>query len=321
MHSVLIEGLARQGRGPLAAQIALWDDSGIWTTAYSQARQKLGAKAPTPAMPRDHGIRSVGELRILVLARLLDAVGGRFPERLSVGRLHELGLTIEQAAVQALTRTDKTFTGVAIDDMTRHMLHKAAKVVEDEFRKADEARQREMAERIVAAAEAMGEGDRESLRQTLGVDTLSADAVRKVMLTSGMSAGFAALVSVGGFASYTALTSAIAAVAGAVGVTLPFGFYMTATSMLAALTSPMVLGPLGLVVVAAATFWGNKKIHQAMLPMVVTQNTVAAGLDTDGDPVATLVDDHATFMESYRFTTGREMMMRAKECPGLWKVS
>lgn len=136
-----------------------------------------------------------------------------------------------------------------------------------------------------------------------------------------MSAGFAALVSAGGFASYTMLTSAVAAVAGAVAVTLPFGFYMTATSMLAALTSPMVLGPLGLVVVATATFWGNKKIHQAMLPMIVTQNAVATGLEASGDPVATLVDDHAAFLESYRFTTGREMMTRAKECPGLWKVS
>ncbi|QCO07505.1 hypothetical protein [Azospirillum argentinense] len=75
-------------------------------------------------MPRDHETRPVGELRLLVLARLLDAVGSRFPERLSVGRLHELGLTIEQAAVQALIRTDKTFSGATINDMTRHMLHK-----------------------------------------------------------------------------------------------------------------------------------------------------------------------------------------------------
>ncbi|MBP2315563.1 hypothetical protein [Azospirillum soli] len=321
MLSVFVEGLTRQGREALAAQIALWDDSGIWTSAYAQVCRRIGAATPSPTLPRDHDTRPVAELRVLILARLLDTVGNRFPDRLSVGRLHELGLTIEHAAVRALAETDKAFTGTTTDDMTRHMLHKAARVVEEEFQKANEAEQRAMAERIAAVAEAMEEGDRAALRQTLGVDDLSADAVRKVMLTSGMSAGLATLVSVGGFASYTMLTSAIAAVAGAVGVTLPFGFYMTATSALAMITSPMVIGPLGLVVVGAATVWGNKKIHQAMLPMIVTQTVVAAGLRTDGDPVAAMVDDHAAFVEAYKFSTGREMVARAKECPGLWRVS
>ena len=73
MHSVLINGLARQGRGPLATQIAPWDDSGIWTTAYSQARQKPG-RALTPTMPREHETRPVGELHLLVLPRLLNAL-------------------------------------------------------------------------------------------------------------------------------------------------------------------------------------------------------------------------------------------------------
>jgi hypothetical protein len=145
--------------------------------------------------------------------------------------------------------------------------------------------------------------------------------VRKVILTSGFSAGFAVLVSAGGFASYTALTTGIAAVAGAVGVTLPFSFYMSATSILAMVTSPLVLGPLGLLVVAGTTMWGNKKIRRSMLPMLVTQNALAAGLVADVDPVAALVDDHAGFLASYRFASGREKDARSSECPGLRRVS
>lgn len=320
MKSMFIEGLARQSRGALAAQIALWDDSNSWTAAYALIRKKAGASPPTPTLPRDHETRPIGDLRLLLLARLLEAIGSRFPESTSIGRLHELGVAIEQAAVQALANTDRGFTGATVDDLARYMLQKAAQLVENEFKKADELQQIAMAEKIAAIAESMSEQDRAALRATLGVNDLSSDTVKKVMLTSGFGTGFTLLVSAGGFASYTMLTSAIAAVAGAIGITLPFGFYVSATSMLAAITSPLVLGPLGLVVVAAATMWGNKKIHQAMMPMIVTQNLLAAGL-SDGDPVAALVDEHEVFTTSYRFSTGAEMVARIKECPGLWRVS
>jgi hypothetical protein len=320
MKSAFIEGLARQNRSALAAQIALWDDSDTWKSAYAQIRKKAGVSPSTPALPREFETRPIGELRVLLLARLLDAINNRFPVSLSVLRLHELGLEIESAAIRTMASSDENFVGSTTDDLARYMLQKAAHLVESEFRNADEEQQRIMAERIAVLAEGMSEQDRIALRASLGINDLSSETIRKVMLTSGFGTGFALLVSAGGFASYTVLTSAIAAVAGAVGVTLPFGFYIGATSALAALTSPFVLGPLGIAVVAAATAWGNKKIHRAMLPMIVTQNLLAAE-EVDGDPVLQFVEDHSVFVADYKFSSGRDMVTRAKECPGLWRVS
>jgi hypothetical protein len=74
---------------------------------------------------------------------------------------------------------------------------------------------------------------------------------------------------------------ALAAVAGIVGVTLPFAAYTTLTSMMAAFANPFLIIPATLGLGYFLTMRANKQIHDALLPTLITQMAVASSRDAN----------------------------------------
>jgi hypothetical protein len=109
---------------------------------------------------------------------------------------------------------------------------------------------------------------REDLRRALGVDTLTAEAIRSVLFSAGPGAGLLA-VQMTGFGAYLALTTVMHAVfTTMLGVTLPFAFYTGATSFLSVLLGPVGIG-LSLLTLGVGGFWAHRKIRGEIAALVV----------------------------------------------------
>lgn len=97
----------------------------------------------------------------------------------------------------------------------------------------------------------------------------------------GLGVGTAALVAanLSGFALYTAASSTLAAITGAVGVTLPFATYMGLSSVIATVTGPV--GWAALAVWAVASLGGAN--YKKTVPAVILVGTVRSRLIAERD--------------------------------------
>jgi len=142
----------------------------------------------------------------------------------------------------------------------------------------------------------------------------------------GVGAGTAALVvaNLSGFALYTAASTTLAAVTGAVGLTLPFATYMGLSSVIATVTGPVGWAALGVWAVASLGGANYKKT----IPAVILVGTVRARLIAERDQeLQALADEQAalerkwaplrrlrTFLDALgRVPTGH--MVRASDVP------
>lgn len=97
----------------------------------------------------------------------------------------------------------------------------------------------------------------------------------------GLGAGTATLIAanLSGFALYTAASTTLAAITGAVGVTLPFATYMGLSSVIATVTGP--LGWTALALWAVASLGGAN--YKKTIPAVILVGTVRTRLITERD--------------------------------------
>jgi hypothetical protein len=76
-------------------------------------------------------------------------------------------------------------------------------------------------------------------------------------------------VGLAGFAAYTSVTSFIAAAAGLIGLTLPFGAYTFATSALAFLSNPIIVGGAALIGGGVFVKRANRQMRDRLVPVMV----------------------------------------------------
>lgn len=116
------------------------------------------------------------------------------------------------------------------------------------------------------------------IKEKLNIDAVTNSTIKRVIVTQGSAVLLTVIVEIAGFAAYTTLTSLIAGTAGLIGLTLPFGFYMTATSVLSVLT-----GPVGLILMGGASgvmmLTQSKKVKKTLLQMGIVQLILPVLLD------------------------------------------
>ena len=81
-------------------------------------------------------------------------------------------------------------------------------------------------------------------KDKMNISDITNDSVKKILLGGGIYSMFAGAVSFVGFPAYLFLSSFIGGISSIIGITLPFGVYTGATSMMAFLSSwffPIVL--------------------------------------------------------------------------------
>lgn len=122
--------------------------------------------------------------------------------------------------------------------------------------------------------QSLPEEKQSKIKEKLGIDDLTDEVIRKVMVTSGVSFLFAGIVEVSGFAFYTAATSLLASAASLLNITLSFGVYTKLTSTIAILSNPMFFIPLLLGGGALLVNFENKSLKKKLLPIIIMQITL-----------------------------------------------
>ena len=110
---------------------------------------------------------------------------------------------------------------------------------------------------------------RERVRQHAKLDDLSQRTLARAGALAALGAALAGVTAAAGFAAYTTLIATISTVGGLVGITLPFFVYVTATSLLAFATNPLVVLAVAVGGGTCLVKSANRRMRAELLPLLV----------------------------------------------------
>jgi len=207
------------------------------------------------------------------LCRLLDYFDDMPIDRPpNPGTLHVAGLEIERRTIAAFRNTQREWEpGTPPVNSIDHL---AGSVLRRLFRELDAkapSRDRErIAQEIADALRRMDDDLQDEVRRVAGLNDLSVRTLRRAGSLAALGAGLTSVVGVAGFTAYTTLSATIATVGGLVGLALPFSVYVTAASLLAFVTNPLVVAA----VAAGGSTWlvkaTDRRMRAELLPLLVT---------------------------------------------------
>ena len=143
----------------------------------------------------------------------------------------------------------KTFTGNTFVDLRKYFLE----TMIEQFKNLDNSKQKKVLEDMVNKLNNLSSDELKEFKDKMNIDEVTNDSVKKILLGGGIYSMFAGAVGVVGFPAYLFLTSFIGGISSIIGITLPFGVYTGATSVMAFLSSwflPIIL--------AGGWFFSNK---------------------------------------------------------------
>jgi len=162
--------------------------------------------------------------------------------------------------------------------------------------KMSPAERAELEKQISRDLASLSHEQREAIQRDMNLDNLSGEAMTRALLSMGGPLASMTAVSTAGFGAYLALTTIIHAVATtALGITLPFAVYTSATSALSILT-----GPVGWVLTSIAMMF-TWHFSERML-----SRTLFAGL-------VTLASEHMQLPSSFKAPSLRLDSVRTDE--------
>jgi DNA repair exonuclease SbcCD ATPase subunit len=110
---------------------------------------------------------------------------------------------------------------------------------------------------------------------------------------------FAIVVDIAGFAAYTTLSTLIAGLAGIFGVTLPFGFYVASSSVMAVVTSPIFIL---LLLTGGAVYIDRKqgaKLKERLIPIIIFQLVLTSYIESKETNYDEVIDHYSQKKEEY----------------------
>lgn len=156
-----------------------------------------------------------------------------------------------------------------VEAINNYYIDKAIYDYNTKYNAEDDATQEKLMDNIFNNFEKLPAEQKKELYDKLGIKGTSEDAIKASMKTVGPSVMLTSLVGLGGFASYTALSSILFGFSQILGVTFSFGVYTGAASLLSFLTGPFMI----LLLIADGFFiYGQGKKQKAdLIPLVVMQ--------------------------------------------------
>jgi hypothetical protein len=305
VESHFARGLVASDSESLRTQVALWDDMELWKLLWKKVRDSVQEEDLIREELNEKvdwlGQFGDDQIRVMLLTRIASHLDLELPSRLTAGDLDDLGKEIEQQTIALLKENDSDFDGETTPELAQHVMKGLFEDLADKFESQDEETQQKIVDAIMEEIESMPEKQRERLREELDVDELSRDAIRKAVATGALGAAFGGVVQVAGFPAYMAAVKALAAMAGMVGLGLPFSAYATLTSVIAVLANPLFMVPALLGGGWLLTSYTNGKMRNNLLPVVVTQSTVHAAIgDYSDSGLSSLLETYNGAVEEYR---------------------
>ncbi|MEQ8200535.1 MAG: hypothetical protein ABRQ24_03815 [Syntrophomonadaceae bacterium] len=175
-----------------------------------------------------------------------------------------------------------------MEAINKYYIDKAIDDFEAKYNAADNATQEKLINEIYNNFEMLPEEKKSELYDKLKIKGASQAAIKASMKTIGPSVILSSLIGLGGFASYTTLSSIIFGFSQIFGVTFSFGVYTGAASLLSFLTGPFMI----LLLIADGFFiYGQGKKQKAdLVPLIVMQICICE----------TSLNVHRNHQENYR---------------------
>ena len=126
-------------------------------------------------------------------------------------------------------------------------------VMVEQFKNLKNEEQEKILKDMVDKLNSLSAEELENFKEKMKINEVTNESIKKILLGSGIYSMLAGAVSIVGFPAYLFLTSFIGGISSFIGITLPFGIYTGATSVMAFLTSwfaPILL--------AGGIFFANK---------------------------------------------------------------
>lgn len=278
-------GLLNQSTDAMASQLAMWNSMHLWTLIFNKVSgwwqdTDLIRYEINNETNRLKASLNANEMRFQILSNLGSHLEIPLPTNLTVGDLDNLGSLIISKSVSILRNTDKNFRGNSSKEMVSHIMKKMFEDLSKQFNKQNPGTQKKMMHSIMQDLKTMPEDQREHLRKELHVDELTAEVIKKSIITGTLGGAFAGVVSVAGFSAYIFAVKILAGLTALIGITLPFAVYTTLTSMIAFLSNSFILGPAFIIFGWGLTKYANKKIKNGLTPVIITQAIMTSVLDT-----------------------------------------
>ena len=180
----------------------------------------------------------------------------------------------------------KTFTGNTFVDLRKYFLE----TMVEQFKDLDNSKQKKVLEDMVNKLNNLSPEELKEFKDKMNIDEVTNESVKKILLGGGIYSMFAGAVGVVGFPAYLFLTSFIGGISSIIGITLPFGVYTGATSVMAFLSSwflPIIL--------AGGWFFSNKytkKLRKVFAVASMVSISFQAYKDLDLNTVKNFVEEY-----------------------------
>lgn len=303
-QSVFLNGLLNSDVKQLAQIYVIWNDSNII--------QQVSKKMKSIGEPKNYIEQQLNKSTFIyvaqyrdtpevlagkLLAQFFDHCNISYTQNANNLQLDDACVELENASISLLKESSKNkFTGNDTDAMIAYVIEDLLTQIEKEYKKADDHKQRELVSKLLESLKSMSPEEQEMLKKKLGVNNLTEEVVRKALTQGGLAVAFSSLITMGGFTSYVVAVQIVAAVTGFIGITLPFAFYTTLTSFIAAVANPFIFVPVLLGGGAYMVGRANKKIKNALLPSLATQlilNTESIGRPLSVSKVCSNLNSYA----------------------------
>lgn len=266
--SSFIIGLLNSEEKNLAEYLATWDDlniffktldkgwdfvSQLWKTDREIEEDNANAFKEKINDYLNHNSRF--ELQVLLIKNFQEVFEIDDEKILSQRQLDDIAVDLETKALRFQREFSseedklKTFTGNTFVDLRKYFLE----TMVEQFKGLDNTKQKKVLEDMVNKLNNLSPNELKEFKDKMNIEEVTNESVKKILLGGGVYSMFVGTVGIVGFPAYLFLTSFIGGISSIIGVTLPFGVYTGATSVMAFLSSwflPIIL--------AGGWFFSNK---------------------------------------------------------------
>lgn len=307
-RSVFLDGILAEDAEAARAHVWTFDHASV----VGEARRRVfrgEESAPIDPIRHARDDRLVlpiepDDWRAAKLARILEHLNLKFSGAPSEAEVVDLCMQAETRAVALLVRLEgpghakkgvEPFAGGSVLELSRYVLRRMFEQLDASFASKPPAERERIASDIARRLADLPDDVRERIRREAGLANLSADALMRTGSIAAVGGAMIGTVGLAGFAAYTSVTSFIAAAAGLVGLTLPFGAYTFATSALAFVSNPLIVGGVALIGGGFAMRRANRQMRDRLVPvMMATAVMASAGKDAQATTPAGLATRLAT---------------------------
>ena len=303
--SSFLTGLLNNEKKNIAEYLATWDDLNVFFKTLDNAWDFVAQvwKSDTETNAENEmafrkkvnnylNTRSKYGLHVSLYGRFTDIFDIEHGKISSQKELDDYCIELEKKATlfqRELSREEdkmKDFNGDSFVDLRKYFLE----IMIDQFKEMDNEKQKKILEEMVKKLNSLSPEELNEFKNKMNISDITDESVKKILLGGGIYSMFAGAVGIIGFPAYIFLTSFIGGISSIIGITLPFGVYTGATSIMAFLSSWFLP-----IVIAGGWFFSNKyttKLRKIFTVASMVSISFQSYKDTSLENVNEFIDAH-----------------------------